>query len=168
MFVVNGFLATQKHIRPFVPADIRESYTAGGDLKMFDCDVSGGFYPDSSNRQDPSRGRCREWISDSTKTSWLFRLTKCRGITGVWKQEGASWKPWVAFSRASEGCPQGDGVANDAISPEARQYAASRGMDSQIAGPTSSSAPIAKGGNVPPTVDPAAELRKALGKLFKQ
>jgi len=169
--VTHGFLATQQQIRPFVPADIKESYTAQRQraLKTFDCDVSGGFYPDSKTRDHKTRGHCTEWISESTKTTWLLRLVVCQGITQVWKQEGAAWKPWVAFGRKSPGnCPDVDVVANDAISPEARQYAASRGMESQIAAPTNSSPPSRSGGNAPPTVDPAAELRKALGSLFKK
>ena len=94
IFVRDIRFRSRMQLRPYLPADIKES-----GKPMFSCDSSGDFLPDNSK----DHGNCFEFRSPSTRASYKVRLSEDnRSQTSqVWKRENVTWVSWVAFQNAN-------------------------------------------------------------------
>lgn len=134
-FVTDPTFANRKHLRPFLPPDIRYSDTSGRGNKgessgSFLCDSTGGFLPDNST----DKGGCSE-LESASMGKWKMRTsTQQRDHLILWRRSGANWQFWVHLNPS----------AVIQASPEARDYAQGRGFSVQetsVGSPTSSATP---------------------------
>ena len=118
IFVRDIRFSQNKQLRPYIPPDLRPSGKAG-----YSCNSSGGFRADN----DPVIGGCAFYMSNSPAAEWRIRFVNNGTANKVWRMTQGTWAPWVELGEA----PNVYEVIS--ISPQAQQFAASRGAGPQPA-----------------------------------
>ena len=128
-FAIDPWFSHRQHLRPYLPADIRQMQNTNSRLagartsRSSLCDSNGGFLPDNST----DRGYCSEFDSKSMG-KWKIRVAeKSDSDIWIWRKSEADSRFWAHVTPA----------APVEVSAEAREYAKGRGFATQEAVSTS-------------------------------